>query len=99
MSRARSNKSKGRLYQQEIRDLLLEQYAQLEADDIRSTSMGAQGEDLQLSPAARKLLHGIQIECKKSKCISAQRWVEQAKEHGKHEPVVFFREDRTKDRR
>lgn len=90
---ARSNKAKGRAFQQKVRDLILAHFTQLEPDDIRSNPMGAPGEDLLLSPTARKLLHGVQIECKKSKSISAMRWVEQAASHGKHMPLVVFQED------
>jgi len=64
--RPQSAKAKGRVFQQDIRDLILKTYPQLENDDVKSTSMGAGGEDVQLSPAARKILP-IQIECKRVK--------------------------------
>ena len=93
---SRTNKSRGRLLQQEIRDSILSKFTALEPDDCKSTSMGAQGEDVQLSPAARKLLP-IQIECKRMKtAISIYHWVKQAKSHGKYEPVVFIRADQEK---
>jgi len=57
-----SAKQKGRLLQQWVRDKLLEYAPELEPDDIKSTSMGAGGEDVQLSPAARKM-YPYQIEC------------------------------------
>ena len=47
-------KQKGRLGQQEIRDRLLEMFPEFEPDDIKSTTMGESGADIQLSPAARK---------------------------------------------
>lgn len=90
---ARSNKVKGRNFQQEVRDFILKHFPSLEADDVRSNPMGAPGEDILLSPAARKVLGGIQIECKKSKKISLMRWYEQAKEHGTHTPTVWCKED------
>ena len=43
--------------------MLLALAPSLEPDDIKSTSMGAGGEDVQLSPAARAV-YPIQIECK-----------------------------------
>ena len=43
-----SAKAKGRRLQQKVRDLLLETFTELQPDDIRSTSMGVSGEDLQL---------------------------------------------------
>ena len=58
-----SAKAKGRRLQQWVRDLILHNHRSLEPDDVKSTSMGAGGEDVQLSPAARKLLP-ISIECK-----------------------------------
>lgn len=51
-----SCKAKGRRLQQQIVADLLERFPTLEDDDIRSTSMGANGEDVQLSPAARVLI-------------------------------------------
>ena len=51
-----SCKAKGRRLQQQIVSDLLQRFSQLEEDDIRSTSMGAHGEDVQLSPAARTLI-------------------------------------------
>jgi hypothetical protein len=51
----RSAKAKGRRFQQEVRDALLSNFPFLEPDDIRSTSMGASGEDILLSPAARRV--------------------------------------------
>ncbi len=58
-----SCKAKGRNLQKWVRDLILESFPSLEADDVRSTSMGAGGEDVQLSPAARKLFP-YSLECK-----------------------------------
>ena len=52
----RNAKAKGRLGQQEVRDKLLETFPDLEPDDIKSTIMGDSGEDIQLSPAARKII-------------------------------------------
>lgn len=93
---SRTNKSRGRSFQQEIRDAILERFTTLEPDDVKSTSMGAQGADVQLSPAARRLLP-IQIECKRMKsAIGIYNWYHQAENHGKHEPVVFIRADREK---
>jgi len=58
-----SAKQKGRLLQQWVRDKLYASFTQLEDGDIRSTSMGAGGEDLLFSPAARKLFP-YSVECK-----------------------------------
>lgn len=90
---ARGAKAKGRNYQQEIRDLILAAFPSLEPDDVRSTAMGASGEDIQLSPAARKLF-AYQVECKRLKSIAALRFIDQCKLHGPHEPIAICREDR-----
>ena len=59
-----SRKAKGRRLQNKIRDLLIEHFSdELEDDDIRCAIMGESGEDLKLSPAARKLIP-YSIECK-----------------------------------
>jgi hypothetical protein len=57
--------------------------------------MGAGGEDVQLSPAARKLIP-YQIECKAKNRAQVFTWYEQAKTHGKHEPIVVVKQDRKK---
>ena len=90
-----SNKAKGRTFQYEVRKAILEAFPALEPDDVRSTAMGSSGEDLQLSPVARRMLGGIQIECKRTKSFkTVYGWLDQAKTHGNYKPVVFFRADR-----
>jgi len=92
-----SAKAKGRLGQQLVRDRILATYqGSLEPDDVRSTSMGAGGEDLQLSPAARKALLNTQWECKARKAFAVYKDYEQAKTHGKGEPVLVVKGDRKK---
>lgn len=49
-----SCKAKGRRLQQQIVDDLLLLFPHLTRDDVRSTSMGAGGEDIQLSTNARR---------------------------------------------
>ncbi len=61
--RTSSAKAKGRRLQQKVRDLILETFSELEEDDVRSTSMGASGEDVLLSPLARKKFP-FSVECK-----------------------------------
>lgn len=94
-----SAKAKGRKLQQHVRDVLLEAFPTLEPDDVKSVSMGAHGEDVMLSPAARKLMP-IAVETKARNSIAACRFFEQAQEHaravkgGKAQPVVVMKEDR-----
>ena len=94
---SRTNKQRGRLLQQEVRELILESFPELEPDDCRSTSMGASGEDVQLSPLARRALGGIQLECKRVKTLKTiDSWLKQAQSHGPHKPVVVTRADHEK---
>ena len=91
----RAAKAKGRGGQNEIRDKLLETFTEFEPDDIKSTTMGDTGEDIQLSPAARKKIPiTIEVKRRKSGMKMAYDYIEQASKHGKGEPVVFFRADR-----
>ena len=54
--------------------------------------MGASGEDVQLSPAARKLFP-YQIECKNLAKIAVYNYYTQCKQHGKHQPIVFIKQN------
>lgn len=73
-----SCKAKGRSLQQLVRDMILSTFKKLHPDDVKSTSMGAQGEDVQLSPAARKLFP-FSVECKAYKTFAIYTHYEQAK--------------------
>ena len=75
--KTRSAKNKGKRLQNSIRDILLETFTQLEEDDIKSTTMGESGEDIQLSPAARKLIP-YAIECKNQEKINIWESLKQA---------------------
>lgn len=75
--RPSSAKAKGRRLQQWLRDLLLSKWPSLETDDVRSTSMGAGGEDIQLSPAARKLIP-LSFECKNRSSFAFYKDLDQA---------------------
>lgn len=89
-----SAKQKGRLLQQQVRNKILATFTNLQADDVKSTSMGAQGEDIQLSPAARKCFP-FAIECKSRNKVQVYRFMEQAGEHAKanEEPLVVVKEN------
>lgn len=97
MSKAQVNKAKGRNGQKEIADMLLSVasargYAVTE-DDFVSTPMGSQGADVMMSSIGKKIFPW-NIEIKRSRATTIERWMEQAREHGKLKPVVFSREDR-----
>lgn len=94
--KTQSAKAKGRKLQQMVRDLILETFSELEPDDVRSTSMGAGGEDLQLSPAARKKFN-YSVECKNVEKLNVWNAYEQASANaGKHEPLLVMKKNRKK---
>lgn len=90
-----SAKAKGRKLQQWVRDLLLGKSPDLTTDDIRSTSMGAGGEDILFSSKARELWP-FSIECKANARIATYRFMEQAEANCPKgcEPIVVMKEDR-----
>jgi hypothetical protein len=90
-----SAKAKGRKLQQWVRDQILSLFLELEPDDVRSTSMGAGGEDVTLSPAARRKVP-YQIECKNKARSQIHTYYEQAMAHGSQEPLVIVKQDRKK---
>lgn len=84
-------KAKGRLFQQYTRDRLLDYAPDLEPDDIRSTSMGASGEDILLSPAARKV-YPYSFECKHVERLNIWDAIKQCISNAKnYMPAVVFR--------
>ena len=95
--KSRSAKNKGKRLQNEVRDILLEEFKDhLEADDIKSAVMGDSGEDIQLSPAARKLIP-YAIECKNQEKLNIWSALEQAEINAKEAtPVVVFKRNRSK---
>ena len=94
--KSRSAKNKGKRLQNEVRDLLLEAFKDLEPDDIKSAVMGDSGEDIQLSPAARKLIP-YAIECKNQEKLNIWSALEQAEVNAKEStPVVVFKRNRSK---
>ena len=72
-----SAKAKGRRLQQWVRDRLYSTFPKLEDGDIRSTSMGAGGEDLLFSPAARRS-SPYSVECKNNKINAIYKVMDQA---------------------
>lgn len=90
-----SAKQKGRKFQQWVRDAILSLFPHLEDDDVRSTSMGASGEDIQLSPAARKAFP-YQVECKNQERLNFWSAWEQATGSGEYMPLLFIKRNHTK---
>ena len=93
-----SAKAKGRRHQQWVRDKILSLWPnKLLPDDVRSCSMGAGGEDIQLSPAARTLFP-YSVECKAFKNFSIYKVMDQAAENCPKgaSPICIIKGDRKK---
>lgn len=91
-----SRKNKGRTLCKMVKQAILETFTNLAEDDIKVTSSGATGEDLQFSPLARQFLP-ISIECKNKKAFAVVRDYEQAVANaGINEPVLVIKENRGK---
>ena len=94
--KTRSAKNKGKRLQNKVRDLILEKFNTLEPDDVRSTTMGDSGEDVLLSPAARKKFP-FSVECKNQEKINIWESLKQAETNSNnHTPLLIFKRNRTK---
>ena len=90
----RSSKAKGRRLQNKFRDLLREAFPKLEEDDIKSQTMGMPGEDIVLSPAARKEIP-YSFECKNVERLNVWDSLEQAETNADNRcPVLVFTRNR-----
>lgn len=91
-----SAKDKGRRLQKFVVAQLIERLG-IDEEDVESRSMGAGGEDVIMSSAARKRFP-FSIECKNTEKASVWSWIQQAKQNGKHyEPIVIFKRNRSKE--
>ncbi len=93
--KTQSAKAKGRNLQKYVAERILLNFAELQPDDVKSTSMGNSGEDVQLSPTARKILP-ISIECKSHARYAIYKDYEQAQHNAKHyQPVVIIKQNKS----
>ena len=94
--KTQSCKGKGRRLQQAVARDIVEAFGHLQEDDVRSTSMGAGGEDVQLSPAARSAMP-YSIECKNTERLNLWGALEQCKGNapGGATPLVVFKRNRS----
>ena len=93
--KAKSAKAKGRKLQNLVVKKLREAYPELEDDDIKGQIMGVSGEDVVLSPLAKRLI-GLSFECKNQEKLSLWDSLDQAdKNSGKRTPVLIFKRNRT----
>ena len=93
--RPQSAKAKGRRLQQQFRELLIEKLG-IHPEDIENRSMGAGGEDLIMSRAAREKFP-FSIECKNQQKLNVYDAYDQAcANSGDHEPILFMKKNRKK---
>ena len=98
MPNIKSIKAKGRRLQNYVRDQLRTMFIKdwtklpkLQEDDIKSQTMGMTGEDIVLSPAAKKLIP-FSFECKNQERLNIWKSLEQAKENAEDRtPIVVFK--------
>lgn len=92
--KTQSAKAKGRKLQQWVRDKIIHYFKKfgVEPEDVKSTSMGAGGEDIQLSPFARDMFP-YSIECKSHKSMAVYKLYDQAVEnkHPYAEPLLIVK--------
>lgn len=94
--KTQSAKAKGRNLQKEVVAMIRKHFPFLTEDDVISKSMGAGGEDIVLSKAAREVLP-FSVECKATETFSVFKAYEQARKNAKGwEPIVVHRKNRTK---
>ena len=93
--KTQSAKAKGRKLQQWTRDRLIESL-RIHPEDIESRSMGAGGEDLIMSRAARARFP-YSIECKNQEKVNIWSAYEQASENcGDYTPLVVLKRNNSK---
>lgn len=93
--RPQSAKGKGRRLQQYFRDLLI-RVLELHVEDVKSTSMGAGGEDITLSHAAHQAFP-CSVECKNVERVYVWQTYAQAQSNcGEYEPVCVIKRNHHK---
>ncbi len=85
-----SGKAKARLHQQWSASMLIEEF-NLEQGDAVSCPLGSPGEDVILSPHAKRVL-GISVECKARKDFDPKVWLKQAERNADGRPVYTKKE-------
>ena len=95
MGSPKSSKAKGRKLQNMVRDVLRDTFPILEEDDIKSQTMGMTGEDIVLSPAARKIIP-YSFECKNVERLQFWQSVSQCEDNCKEglSPALIVKKNR-----
>ena len=95
--KSQSAKAKGRGLQKLVVSKLLEKFPRLTGKDVRSTSMGAGGVDVQLSSAAFRKFP-FAVECKSLAKIAVYKLYRQACEHAEEHggtPLLVMKQNRS----
>tara|TARA_R110002020_G_scaffold152890_1_gene331934 strand:+ start:32994 stop:33350 length:357 start_codon:yes stop_codon:yes gene_type:complete len=103
MASPKASKAKGRRLQNYVRDFLRKKYItnwtkipKLEDDDIKSQTMGMTGEDIVLSPIAKKLIP-FSFECKNVERLNLWDSIEQAESNCEDRlPILVIKRNRSK---
>jgi hypothetical protein len=91
----KSAKAKGRKLQNLVVKALREAYPELEDDDIKAQIMGVSGEDVVLSPLAKRTI-GLSFECKNQERLNLWDSLEQAETNCEERtPVLVFKRNRS----
>ena len=94
--KAKSAKAKGRKLQNKVVEELRKAYPELEDDDIKAQIMGRSGEDIVLSPLAKRLI-GLSFECKNQERLNLWDSLSQAETNCEDRtPVLVFKRNRSK---
>ena len=94
MMKTSSAKAKGRRLQQKFMQLLIEKL-DIDPEDIESRSMGAGGEDLIMSKAARTKFP-FSVECKNQERLNIwSAWEQANNNRGVYEPLVVIKRNGT----
>ena len=89
-----SAKAKGRRLQQKFMQLLIEKL-DIDPEDIESRSMGAGGEDLIMSRAARHKFP-YSVECKNQEKLNIwSAWEQENSNRGIYEPIIVIKRNGT----
>ena len=95
MMKTQSRKAKGRRLQQQFMQLLIEKL-DIDPEDIESRSMGAGGEDLIMSKAARNKFP-YSVECKNQERMNIwSAWDQANNNKGIYEPLVVIKKNGVK---
>jgi len=92
-----SRKAKGRVLQNYIKEAILEHFKELTEDDVRSTPMGVNGSDIQLSTKAKEKFP-YNVEAKNTEKLNVWKAWEQAQSNIEEstKPLLVIKKNRKK---